>query len=59
MHDLEPLPVVTWLVADPFELALFVGALTAAANRHPAFINEELGELAERCLARWPARARC
>jgi hypothetical protein len=58
MEEEFPL-AVWWPVLDPFELALFVGALTALANRHPAFFNEELDELAERCLTRWPARARC
>jgi hypothetical protein len=48
-----------WLVADPLEAALFVGALAAVANGHPPYLDDQLTLLAEKCLARWPARARC
>jgi hypothetical protein len=56
MHDPEDWQVI-WRIADPFELALFVGALAALANRHQAFLDEQLSELAVRCLVMWPPRA--
>lgn len=43
---------------DPFLNALWLGALAATANRHPAFLDGELAELAERCLAIWPPQAK-
>jgi hypothetical protein len=60
MELLEPTPdpilTAAWPVADPFALALWLGALAAAAHRHPGHLDGELDVWAGRCLAHWPAR---
>lgn len=50
--------LLEWRFADPYELALFVAALTAAANQHPA-LEEYVRESSERVLRYRPPRAKC
>jgi hypothetical protein len=54
----DPVLTAAWPVANPFELALWLGALAAATRRHPGHLDGELGAWAERCLAQWPPRGR-
>lgn len=50
MYDnLDHILHLVWPIGDPFERALWLGALAALAHRHPAYLNDELSALAERC----------
>jgi hypothetical protein len=57
-EPIHPVLTATWPVADPFELALWCGALAALAQRRPAYISGDMAQLAADNLSRWPAYAR-
>jgi hypothetical protein len=51
-------PMAAWPISDPFLVALWLGALRAAADHQPVELDDPLCVLARDCLARWPAHAR-
>jgi hypothetical protein len=46
------------MIDAPLEQALFMGALAALANHHAAWLDGELGELAETLLRAFRPRAK-
>lgn len=46
------------MLTTPLEQALWIGALAAAAHRHPAHLDGELDQLAAELLRRFRPRAR-
>jgi hypothetical protein len=50
--------IAAWPISDPFLVALWLGALRAAADHHAVELDDTACALACACLARWPARAR-
>jgi hypothetical protein len=43
----HPLITATWPVSDPFELALWLGAVATAVGRHPTYLDGVLAPLAQ------------